>query len=44
MKSENHDFLKNKLKDIFFSTLKSNTFDKLEKIIKSRVCSIKRLN
>ena len=31
MKSENHDFLKNKLKDICFSTLKSYTFNKVEK-------------
>ena len=31
MKSENHDFLKNKLKDICFSTLKSHSFDKVEK-------------
>ena len=31
MKSENHDFLKNKLKDIRFSTLKSHSFDKVEK-------------
>ena len=31
MKSENCDFLKNKLKDICFSTLKSYSFDKVEK-------------
>ena len=31
-KFENHDFLKNKLKDICFSTLKSYSFDKVEKI------------
>ena len=31
MKSENRDFLKNKLKDICFSTLKSYSFDKVEK-------------
>ena len=31
MKSENRHFLKNKLKDIFFSTLKSYSFDKSEK-------------
>ena len=31
MKSENRDFLKNKLKDICFSTLKSCSFDKVEK-------------
>ena len=31
MKSENCDFLKNKLKDICFSTLKSYTLDKVEK-------------
>ena len=30
-KSENRDFLKNKLKDICFSTLKSYSFDKIEK-------------
>ena len=31
MKSENHDFLKSKLKNICFSTLKSYSFDKVEK-------------
>ena len=31
MKSENRDFLKNKLKDICFLTLKSCSFDKVEK-------------
>ena len=31
MKSENHDFLKNKLKDVCFSTLKSYSFNKVEK-------------
>ena len=31
MKSENCDFLKNKLKDICFSTLKSYSFEKLKK-------------
>ena len=31
MKSENSDFLKNKLKDICFLTLKSCSFDKVEK-------------
>ena len=31
MKSENSDFLKNKLRDICFSTLKSYSFDKVEK-------------
>ena len=31
MESENHDFLKNKLKDICFSTLKLYTFNKVEK-------------
>ena len=31
MKSENRDFLKNKLKDICFLTLKSYSFDKVEK-------------
>ena len=31
MKSENRDFLKNKLKDICFSTLKSYSFNKVEK-------------
>ena len=31
MKSENRDFLKNKLKDICFSTLKSFSFDNAEK-------------
>ena len=30
-KSENRDILKNKLKDICFSTLKSYSFDKVEK-------------
>ena len=30
MKSENCNFLKNKLKDICFSTLKSYSFDKIE--------------
>ena len=33
MKSENHDFLKSKLKDISFSTLKSYSFDKVEKTL-----------
>ena len=32
MKSENQDFLKNKLKGICFSTLKSYSFGKVEKI------------
>ena len=31
MKSKDHNFLKSKLKDICFSTLKSYSFDKLEK-------------
>ena len=31
MKSENRDFLKNKLKDICFLTLGSNSFNKVEK-------------
>ena len=31
MKSKNRDFLKNKLKDICFSTLKSYSFDKVQK-------------
>ena len=31
MKSKNRDFLKNKLKDICFSTLKSYSFEKVEK-------------
>ena len=31
MKSENRDFLKDKLKDICFSTLKSYSLDKVEK-------------
>ena len=31
MKSENRDFLKSKLKDICFSTLKSYSLDKVEK-------------
>ena len=45
MKSENRDFLKNKFKDICFSTFKSYSFDKNEKkIIRSRVYSIKILN
>ena len=30
MKSENCDFLKKKLKDIYFSNLKSYSFDKVE--------------
>ena len=30
MKSENRDFLKNKFKDICFSTLNSYSFDKIE--------------
>ena len=33
MKSENRDFLKSKLKDIYFSTLKSYSFDKVEKTL-----------
>ena len=33
MKSENRDFLKSKLKDISFSTLKSYSFDKVEKTL-----------
>ena len=46
MKSENHDFLKSKLKDICFSTWKSYSFDKVEKKkkIRSLVYSIKKLN
>ena len=35
MKSENRDFLKNKLKDIFFSTFKSHSFDKVKNDQKS---------
>ena len=31
MKSENRDFLKNKFKDICFSTLNSYSFDKIER-------------
>ena len=31
IKSKDHNFLKSKLKDICFSTLKSYSFDKLEK-------------
>ena len=45
MKSENCNFLKNKLKDICFSTLKLYSFNKIEKKnIRSRVYSIKRLS
>ena len=44
MKSENRDFLKNKLKEICFSTLKLPSFDKFEKIIRCGVYSIKRPN
>ena len=36
MKSENRDFLKNKLKDMCFSTLKSYSFDKVEKIYQTQ--------
>ena len=36
MKSENHYFLENKLKDICFSTLKSYSFDKVEKNYQKR--------
>ena len=36
MKSENRDFLKNKLKDICFSTLKSHSFHRVEKIYLKR--------
>ena len=36
MKSENSDFLKNKLKYICFSTLKSYSFDKVGKIYQKR--------
>ena len=35
-KSENRDFLKNKLKDICFSALKSYSFDKVEKNYQKR--------
>ena len=44
MKSENRDFLKNKLKEICFSTLKLHSFERFEKIIRYGVYSIKRLN
>ena len=44
MKSENLNFLKNKLKDICFPTLKSYSFNKFEKKITSGVYSIKKLN
>ena len=44
MKSENCDFLKNKLKDICFSTLKSYSFEKLKKVITSGVFRFKKLN
>ena len=36
MKSENRDFLKNKLEDICFSTLKSYSFDKVERNYQKR--------
>ena len=36
MNSENCDFLKKKLKDICFSTLKSYSFDKVEKIYQTQ--------
>ena len=45
MKSENRDFLKSKLKDISFSTLKSYSFDKVEKTLSEMgVYSIKKFN
>ena len=45
IKSENCDFLKNKLKDICFSILKSYSFEKVEKkVIRSGVFRIKKLN
>ena len=41
MKSRSRDFPKSKLKDICFSTLKSYSFNKVEKkIIRSRVYSL----
>ena len=42
MKSENCDFLKNKLQGICFSTLKSYSFDKVEKKDLSEAESIGR--
>ena len=44
MKSENYDFLKNKLKYICFCTLKLYSFDKVEKNMRSGVNSIKKFN
>ena len=40
MKLKNHSFLKNKLKDISFSTLKLYNFEKVEKNTRSGVYSI----
>ena len=45
MKSENPDFLKNKLKDICFSTLKSFSFDKVEQnLSEAEFLTFKKLN
>ena len=44
IKFENPDFLKNKLKHICFFTLKSCSFDKVEKFIRSGVYSINKVN
>ena len=45
MKSENRDFLKDKLKDICFSTLKSYSLDKVEKkkILEAEYIALKNL-
>ena len=45
MKSENRDFLKDKLKDICFSTLKSYGLDKAEKkkILEAEYIALKNL-
>ena len=39
MKSENCDFLKKKLKDIYFSNLKSYSFDKVE----NKLCGVESI-
>ena len=43
MKSENRDFIKNKLEDICYSTLKSYSFDKVEKKSEAESIALKNL-
>ena len=43
MKSENRDFIKNKLEDICYSTLKSYSFDTVEKKSEAESIALKNL-